>query len=122
MGIATLRLNDYELGPDEVAAAPAPQQTARSRSRGRFLRGPVPWEWIVQAARLRGSALSVGLMLWHKVGIARGQKVLFCLSQAAEMGLGKQAARRGLRALQAAGLVSVERKPGRGLEVTLPDD
>jgi hypothetical protein len=122
MGTTALQLDEYELGPDEVAADPDPRPAARSRSRGRFLRGPVPWAWIVQAARLRGSALSVGLMLWHKVGIARGQKVLFCLSQATEMGLSRQAARRGLRALQAAGLVSVMRKPGRGLEVTLPVD
>jgi hypothetical protein len=121
MGDRTFRLDDYELQPDEVATSSAFEQALRHRKAERFLRGPVPWNWIVQAARLKGSALLVGLILWHKAGMTHSRKVSFCLSHVAETGLGPQAARRGLRALQTAGLVAILRKPGRGLEVALLD-
>jgi DNA-binding GntR family transcriptional regulator len=43
-----------------------------------------------------------------------------CQSRAG-LGLSEHTARRALRLLEAAGLVSVLRKPGRGLEVTVMD-
>jgi hypothetical protein len=51
----------------------------------------------------------------------KNRTVPFCLSHLAPMGLGMQAARRGLRALEAAALVTVARKPGQGLRVTLQE-
>ena len=35
---------------------------------GRFLKGPVPWLWIVVAAALPGKALLIGLCLWRLAG------------------------------------------------------
>ena len=86
-----------------------------------FLRGPIPWRWLTQAGRLKGCALHVGLILWRESGMRKDRTVHFCLSHLAPMGLGAQAARRGLRALEAAGLVTVGRRPGRGLDVTLQE-
>jgi hypothetical protein len=86
-----------------------------------FLRGPIPWRWLTLAARLRGSALHVGLTLWRESGIRKNRTLPFCLSHLAPMGLGVQAARRGLRALELARLVTVERSIGCGLKVTLQE-
>jgi hypothetical protein len=69
--------------------------------------------------RLPGKALAVGLMLWWVAG-CRGQRtVYFSLTRAAADGIPTTTARRGLRQLERAGLVTVHRRPGHGLEVTL---
>ena len=43
--------------------------TARPRDPDRFLKGPVPWPWLMQAMALPGKALAVGLMLWLEHGM-----------------------------------------------------
>jgi len=93
----------------------------RPRRTGRFLKGPVPWPWLAGAMQLPGKALAVGLMLWLQRGITGRRTVLFCLARAAADGIPTATARRAIRALERAGLVTICRKPGRGLEVTLLD-
>jgi hypothetical protein len=72
------------------------------------------------AARLPGKALAVGLCLWREAGRHRRRTVKVCQGRLG-LGVGEQAARRGLRHLAKAGLVTIGRRPGRGLEVTLLD-
>jgi hypothetical protein len=103
------------------AVAPTPRKQARPprhRPGEWFLRGPVPWPWLEAAARLPGKALALSLCLWREAGRRRCRTVKLCLSRVG-LGVSAYAARRALRALEAAGLVTVLRLPGRGLEVTL---
>ena len=93
----------------------------RHRGREAFLKGPIPWAWLVEAAGLPGRALQVALLLWKEAGCRKSRMVSFCLSHGAELGLKPDPARRALRRLQMAGLVNVRHSPGRGLEVTLQD-
>jgi hypothetical protein len=68
---------------------------------------------------LRGQALALGLVLWREAGIRKA--MTFPLSQARlrDAAISRQAARRGLQALERAGLVIVKRLPGRCLELTI---
>jgi hypothetical protein len=93
----------------------------RHRPGEAFLKGPIPWPWLVLAARLPGQALQVALLLWREAGCRKCRTVPFCLSHGRELGVTVGSARRALRHLEAAGLVRVRRPPGRGLEVTLTD-
>jgi len=94
----------------------------RHRPGERFLRGPIPWDWLTKAARQPGRALHVALELWRWAGIKRTREISLSLSGAArELGTSRSALSRGLRALEGAGLVSVERKAGRKPTVTLLD-
>jgi hypothetical protein len=86
-----------------------------------FLKGPIPWGWLEQAMQLPGKALQVALVLWRNAGCKRNRTVKLCLSGKLPGGLNEQSARRGLRSLSEAGLVSISRQAGRGLEVTLND-
>src|SRR5262245_4438359 len=104
-----------------AAIAPVVSKPARRRCADRFLKGPVPWRWLARAMALRGKALAVGLMLWQLRGMTGRDPVLFCLARAAADGIPATTARRAVRALEDARLVSVERRPGRGLEVTILD-
>jgi hypothetical protein len=119
----SLELSDFELTDGEAAGlAGANGRRRSSQPPGQqFLRGPVPLAWLDQAARLRGKALALGLILWFRSGLRGGcRKVTLCQEHAL-LGLNAQAARRAVKALEGAGLVSVVRKPGCGLEVTILD-
>jgi hypothetical protein len=91
----------------------------RGRKKEKFIR-PMPLAWVERAAHLPGKALALGLCLWYKAGLTGDLTVLLCLPRAG-LGLNEQAARRALHQLKNAGLVWVERQPGRGLRVTLLD-
>src|SRR5262245_7202702 len=93
----------------------------RHRQGEKFLKGPIPWTWLERAFPLRGKALHVALLLWKEAGCRRNGTVRLCLSGELPLGLNRQSARRGLRQLATASLVTVCRRPGRGLEVTLND-
>jgi hypothetical protein len=71
--------------------------------------------------QLPGKALAIGLMLWKEAGCERKRTVNFCLAHARADGIPTTTARRAIRELERAGLVTIYRKPGRGLEVTLHD-
>lgn len=82
-----------------------------------FLDGPLPLEWLARAARLRGSALVVGLTLWRLRREVKRRVVVLSHSAYEHFGLNRQTARRGLRGLESAGLVQVERRPGHAPRV-----
>jgi hypothetical protein len=103
-----------------VAAAPG-KQLPRHRPREKFLKGPIPWTWLEKAFLLPGKALHVALLLWQTGGYTNNRTVRLCLNGALPEGLNRQSARRGLKQLTLAGLVSVLRRHGRGLVVTLLD-
>jgi hypothetical protein len=83
-----------------------------------FLRAFIPWDWLEQAASLPGAALAVGLILWQRVGVRRRQPIRFC-QERSDLNLSPWATRRGIRQLEATGLIAVTRRPGHGLEVIL---
>jgi len=112
-----LRLNGATF-PAAGDTATKPRRPPRHRPGEGFLKGPIPWPWVEAAGRLPGKALALALCLWREAGFRRRCTVKLCLERAG-LGVSEQAARRALRSLEAAGLVSVERRPGRGLEVTL---
>jgi hypothetical protein len=100
---------------------PKKERPTRSRRSDRFLKGPVPWSWLKRAMTLPGKALAVGLMLWLQRGMARRRTIPFCLAHAAANGIPEATARRAIQNLEKARLVTIRRKPGRGLEVTILD-
>ncbi|QDU21264.1 hypothetical protein [Urbifossiella limnaea] len=106
----------------DPADFPPPTTPPRPRPGVKFLRGPIPMDWLTAAAALPGRALAVGLVVWFLAGCERRRTVAATLSRLAALGAGtRAAARRGLAALEAAGLVAVERHPGRSPVVTILD-
>jgi hypothetical protein len=79
---------------------------------GMFLKGPVPMEWLASARRLKGAALSVGIVLWHLSGLQKSNTVKWQPKMARRFGLGRQVWYRGLNALERVGLVTIVRSPG----------
>jgi hypothetical protein len=91
------------------------RRAPRHRHGESFLRGPVPFEWVASACRLPGVGPHVAFTLrflrdrfrlgrdrrWTLDAIAKGLRV------------SDDSVRRGLRAAEHAGLLSVARRPGR---------
>lgn len=113
-GIAHLRIAD-----DTRIRTPARRKPPRPRQGEKFLKGPIPWPWLQRAMSLPGKALHVGIRLWFEMGLARVGEVPVSLTGMQALGVSRFAAARGLRALEAAGLVSVNRHSGRKPVVTV---
>ena len=86
---------------------------------GRFLKGPVPWLWIVVAAALPGNALLIGLCLWRLAGAMKCKTVSLGNADLRPLGIDRASKSRALRALEGAGLIEVTRERGRFPKVTL---
>jgi hypothetical protein len=85
-----------------------------------FLKGPVPWPWIIAAAALPRSALLVGLCLWRLAGALKSRSVTLGNADLKAFGVDRAAKSRALAALEGAGLIQVAHEPGRFPTVTLP--
>jgi hypothetical protein len=70
---------------------------------------------------LPGKALAVGLVLWQTAGMTNNREVNICQANQSALGLNEDSTRRGINALENAGLIEVKRRPGQGLKVTLLD-
>jgi hypothetical protein len=101
-------------------SATGQESLLRPRRRGRFLKGPVPLDWLATAARLPGRALHVGIVIWFRSGLTKNRSVRLSRAQLAPFGIDRHTLRRALTVLEAAKLVSVTRGPGKSPVVTLP--
>lgn len=87
----------------------------------KFLKGPIPWNWLTAAAKLSGKALHVAVVLWFTAGIKYSPTIALSGKVLKDMGVQRNAAYRGLAVLEEAGLVAVIRHRGRCPRVTIND-
>lgn len=87
----------------------------RKRGGQAYLGGKPPMWWLQRAAAAGKAALMAGLALWFKHGVQRDRTapIRVDASLRRSMGLSHDQARRGVHALEAVGLVIIERG-GRG--------
>src|SRR5829696_4562793 len=92
---------------------------AKSRRHERFLKGPIPLSQITRAAQLPGRALSLLLAIHHQTALSRKSTVTLPKTLLHELGIGKDAKARGLKALESVGLISVHRATGCAVRISL---
>ena len=97
-----------------------PKPRRMGKVRGAFLKGPIPVAWLGTAKKNGISALSVGLALWHILGMRKGQ-LTFPVSnlELARWDVDRKTKYRGLRSLEQAGLISTRQQGRRSVEVTI---
>ena len=95
------------------------QRVPRISKGERFLRGPIPLNWLSTAATLPGRSLHVGVALWLEAGLRNSAVVPLSNITGRHFGLDRNAKYRALAWLESAGLVTVERKLGRAPMVTI---
>lgn len=91
----------------------------RHRPGDKFLKGPIPMDWLMAAANLPGRALHVGISTWFLAGIKKSNRVILTRSLLESLGVSRHAAYRALAHLERAQLIQVNRGRGRNPAVTL---
>lgn len=91
----------------------------RHKTGGKFLKGPIPWDWVAKAAFVPGKAMQVAVALWFLAGMKKKPTVILSSAVLSDLGVKRNAAYRALAGLEEAGLVSVIRHQGRSSIVTL---
>lgn len=105
---------------DEQIDSTRPKTTQRQL----FIRGPILLPWLTKVAALPGKTpLILGLALHFEAGLAKSKSKLRLTTKLRErFAIPERSARDALKKLEAAGLVSVERQPGRCNVVSILDD
>ena len=85
----------------------------------RFLKGPIPWNWIVEAANVSGSALKISLALWLLAGMTKTGTVKLSNGLLEELGISRPTKYRAIKAMDHAGLISVSQHSGNSPEITI---
>ena len=97
-----------------------PKQRKAGKRVEPYLRGPIAWEWLRRAHRAGSAALPVGLALWHHRALKKAIEFPVSLRDICRLtAQSPKTARRGLDALEASGLISRSRAPGRKPQVAL---
>lgn len=85
----------------------------------KFVRGPIPMNWIQAAIPLGRKSINVVLAVWFLAGFKRENKVKLTAATLVDFDVTPQAARAILRRFESAGLIRVDRKRGRSPIVTI---
>jgi hypothetical protein len=85
----------------------------------RFLRGPIPLIDLALAKKIGGYALTVLVLIHHRVALTKSPSVTLPARLLAEFGISRDTKARALHALQEASLIAVDRHPGKTARVTL---
>ena len=92
------------------------------RSKGQFIKGPIPMDWLIKAANLSGKTIHVALELWRESGCRRSRNdIPLSTDKLQSLGVGRKASYAALKHLEAAKLITVERRRGRLSRVTIID-
>ena len=105
----------------EVTTATAKPAKTRRVTYDRYLKGPVPWDWLLAAANCGGSALVVGLVVWREHGMNPDLPAVISSTKTGEFCVDRKTIYRALVALENAGLIEVTRAHGRAARVRVKD-
>jgi len=113
-------MNNLLINPNEMDSVR--KEAPRHKPNEKFLKGPIPWNWLAKACSCSksGASIRVALVIWFLSGVNRlDATVKLNGARMRELGLNPSSWRRGLISLEKAGLIAVDRKPGCLPTVTL---
>ncbi len=93
----------------------------RRKPTGEYLKA-VPWSWIVAAGKLPGRALVVALIVYHQATMSRTGTAVLRAACWHEFAISRKVVRQALCELERAGLIAVDRQPGKLLRATVKFD
>lgn len=85
----------------------------------KFVKGPIPLDWVTRANALPGKAGAVGIALWFLAGVQRSTRVKTTVEVERIASCERKALYAALTALEQAALITCDRRPGRRAYVQL---
>jgi hypothetical protein len=86
---------------------------------GRFVRGPIPYDWLRVALSLGNKAGHLALAIWWLIGVEKSNPIRLTGRVLRDFSISPRSARRLLTDFERAGLVEVDRRRGRRPLVTI---
>ena len=116
----TFNVQNLALPSSEAVTLPREKKTPpRHKTGEKFLKGPIPLNWLSRAAQLQGKSLQVGLSLWFLAGLTNSRTMKLSQSTLCDFGVNRQCKYRALKWLEDAQLISIKGANGQSPEVTL---
>ena len=113
---------NWGIKPDEdLLSEMSKSGKTRIRRKGKKFIFRIPLDWMATAADLPGKCVHVGLLLWYESGLTRDRTVKVTRTLLGRLQVKRDAGRRAINRLEAAGLVAVDRGVGRSPLVTIID-
>jgi hypothetical protein len=84
-----------------------------------FIKGPIPYDWMLRANLLPGKACAVSIALWFLRGLKCSDTFVFTAKAADLAGCSRQTLYRSISALEDAGLIEVTRRSGGRHQITI---
>lgn len=100
---------------------PSRSKIPRHQSNEKFLKGPIPLNWVSKAVQLSGSAWPVGTAIWYLVGLTQSPTVKLTQATLNLFGISRYSKYRALDELETAGLICVISKRGKNPLITVLD-
>ena len=95
------------------------KRAPKKKKIGNFIKGPIPLHWIRVALNLAPCALRVSVILWYISGLRRSETFILSNVMLKDFNLNRHTKYRGLKLLEEAGLIEVERRFKKNPKVTI---
>lgn len=105
--------------PERRIKTETEKQQKKVESFERYIRGNLPLEWFLACQRISYAATATGLLLWYLSGVKKSKTVKVSQTHLDKFFTSKSTFKRTISQLEKAGLVSVEREPGKAMLVTI---
>lgn len=93
----------------------------RHKKGEKFLKGPIPWDWLCLAAQQKGRSLHVAIALWFLAGMNKKRTVALTNTVLQGLGINRFTKSRALRTLERAQLITISSHKGRNPVVTITE-
>lgn len=84
----------------------------RHKKGEKFLKGPIPLNWLLKAASISGGAFKVAIVIWFLVGVSNKRTISLPNGLLDKFGVSKRTKYRCLKAMERAGLISISQGKG----------
>ena len=98
------------------------QKPPRHKKGELFLKGPIPWNWLLAASKQKGKALHIAIGIRFLEGLKRTKIIVLKSKLLRDLGVNRCSAYRGLKTLEKARLIEVKRHIGRLPMITILDN
>lgn len=112
-------LRQFAITTDLTARPRIEKAEPNKRVKWRFLKGPVPWGWLCQACNLTKKSPQVAIGLCFISGMQKNRTVKMQKKVLRDLGVSRHAFYRARDKMEAAGLISVKKRPGQSPLITL---